>query len=332
MIKKLFFSIILILIIAIPFSYVAFFHHPESRNTKIIEIKPGSSPIAIAHQLKRDGVLAHNPMALRIAVKVTKTQKKLRSGFFEFHVPSSPMEIINVLTKGKMVLQRVVVPEGSNMKEIALALERAEIITGDAFMSAATDAQWIQSLGIEAQTIEGYLFPETYFFAKDSDAYSIVQTMVDHFFDQIQTQDLQKAQHLGLNLHQWITLASIIEKEAGHPGEYPLIASVFHNRLKKKMRLQSDPTIIYGMENYDGNIRRKDIHTPTPYNTYTIPALPPGPIASPGRGALQATINPPQTEYLFFVSNNLKEHIFSKTYEEHKKHVETYQIKGKNRK
>jgi UPF0755 protein len=155
--------------------------------------------------------------------------------------------------------------------------------------------------------------------------------MVQRFRETISDRWRARADELGLTLHEIVTLASIIEKETGVPEERPLIASVFHNRLRKGMRLETDPTVIYGIEDFDGNLTRKHLRTPTPYNTYLIKGLPPGPIASPGRASLEAALYPADTDYLFFVARKDRTHQFSSTLEEHQKAVRKYQLRRRRK-
>lgn len=317
-----------LMIFAIVFSqfYLTFIHQHPNRPKVMVTIGDNQSYNQIKQTLVENSILKY-PVTLKVAVKITGSDKKFRSGTFEFYQPSTPFEIIHTLTKGKMVLQEVVIPEGFTMKEIATTLEQKGITSANAFLNACKDPKILQEFDVHADHCEGYLFPETYQFAKNMDAKLVVQTMMDHLFQKITLEHQNKAKALNLNLHQWITLASIIEKEAANPTEYRTIASVFHNRLNQNMRLESDPTIIYGIPNYDGNIRKKHIRMPHPYNTYVIKGLPPGPIASPGWGALEATLDPETTEYLFFVADHDRKHVFSKTYAEHQKNVYKYQIK-----
>lgn len=300
--------------------------HPQDRKDVVLEFKQGQSIASFTQELEHNEVLT-NKTLFRFFLKLTGSDKHLRSGTYQFHQPSSYKEIIHTLTEGEIVLQTVVVPEGLTMVDIAKAVEAAEITSAEAFLEACNDTTLLGRYDIEASHAEGYLFPDTYRFAKGTDARLVVQSMMDHLFAKITPEIEQQVKSFGWTIHEWVTLASIIEKEAANPTEYTTIASVFHNRLKKNMRLESDPTIIYGLEDYDGNIRRKDIRKKHPYNTYVIFGLPPGPIASPGWGALMGTLTPADTEYLFFVANKERDHVFSKTYEEHKRNVYKYQIK-----
>jgi UPF0755 protein len=186
-------------------------------------------------------------------------------------------------------------------------------------------------MGITADTLEGYLFPDTYYFPSGLESKSIITAMVKQFRIAFKPEWQTRAEELGMSVHEVVTLASIIEKETGAPEERPLISSVFHNRLKKGMRLETDPTVIYGIPDFDGNIKRRHLNTYTPYNTYKIKGLPPGPIASPGAAALEAALYPAQSKYLYFVSKKDGTHQFSATIKEHNAAVRKYQLRKKRR-
>jgi UPF0755 protein len=194
------------------------------------------------------------------------------------------------------------------------------------FIKAASNADLARSMGLEAETFEGYLFPETYFFPKQVSVEIIIATMVQRFWSVFTPPWQDRAKNLGFTVHQIVTLASIIEKETGASFERPIISSVFHNRLKKKMRLESDPTVIYGIKNFNGNLTRQDLQTETPYNTYKIRGLPAGPIANPGRASLEAALYPENTAYIYFVSKKDSTHYFSTNLKEHNFAVKKYQL------
>ena len=212
------------------------------------------------------------------------------------------------------------------MAEISQQLEVAGLGTQSAFTTLAHDPNFCTSLGIDSDNLEGYLFPDTYFFEKGMPPETILATMVTRFQKVFVPAWKNRARQRGLSVHQVVTLASIIEKETGTPDERALISSVFHNRLKRNMRLQSDPTVIYGISNFNGNLTRKDLKTPSPYNTYIIKGLPPGPIANPGRLAMEAALFPVNSKFYFFVSKNDTTHHFSATLKEHNRAVGKYQL------
>jgi UPF0755 protein len=217
------------------------------------------------------------------------------------------------------------------MHQIAEAIEQQGIGSKTEFMQFATSPASALSFKIAADTLEGYLFPDTYFFPKGMSAESLAASMVERFENQFLPEWRVRADELKLSIHEVVTLASIIEKETGEASERPIISSVFHNRLKKNMRLESDPTVIYGIEDFDGNITRKHLKTATPYNTYTMKGLPPGPIANPGGASIQAALYPAKTDFLFFVSRKDRTHQFSTTIDEHNAAVRKYQLKRRRR-
>jgi UPF0755 protein len=197
------------------------------------------------------------------------------------------------------------------------------------FLELTEDKELLRQYGISGPSLEGYLFPDTYHFSRGTPTLAILDTMVKRF-KQAVTPLMEQSQGTGMKFDDVVTLASIVEKETGRPEERPLIASVFLNRLRLGMRLDSDPTVIYGMENFDGDLKKKDLMEKTPYNTYVIQGLTPGPIANPGLESIKAVIDPARTDYLYFVSKNDGSHQFSKTLAEHNRAVEIYQKrKGK---
>jgi UPF0755 protein len=230
------------------------------------------------------------------------------------------------MVDGKVYLHRLTIPEGYNLIQIARAVETEGFASEADFLKAANDPDLVHAKGIDAQTFEGYLFPDTYYFPRGVTPENIISIMVKRFRSVFTPEWEEHAKTLGLNIHQVITLASIIEKEAAVADERPVISSVFHNRLKRNMRLESDPTVIYGIEDYNGNITRKDLAHPTPYNTYTIKGLPPGPISNTGAKAIEAALFPADTKFLYFVSRNDQTHHFSTNFKDHNRAVRKYQL------
>jgi len=295
---------------------------------KVFSITPGQSLAVIAQNLKTESIIS-NKIFFKLFTKYKKAEKKLQAGEYILSASKSPEQILEILLKGKVKLYRLTIPEGMNIKEIALLVEKENFCRKEEFIDLCHDKSFILSLGIKAITLEGYLFPDTYFFPKHTSCEAVITTLVAHF-NSIFTKEWQSlAKTKGFSVHDIVTLASIIEKETGDASERPLISSVFHNRLKKNMRLESDPTIIYGIKDFDGNIKREHINMVTSYNTYQIKGLPLGPIANPGALSLQAALNPVPSEYLFFVSKNDTTHQFSKTIQEHNQAVAKYQLRKK---
>ncbi|MEJ2655791.1 MAG: endolytic transglycosylase MltG, partial [Desulfobacterales bacterium] len=248
---------------------------------QVIMIHHGQGVKAISDMLFEKGLILY-PVKFRLFARIKGFDKHIKAGEYMFSDAMTPEKIIRIMVEGKVLLHRLTIPEGYNLRQIAQAVETAGLGTETDFLRAATDPEFVHAQGIDAQTFEGYLFPDTYYFAIDTSPEDIIRTMIKRFREIFKAKWKDRAKTLGMTIHQVITLASIIEKEAGVAEEFPIISSVFHNRLKRKMRLESDPTVIYGIEDYDGNITRKDLESPTPYNTYTMKGLPPGPISNTG--------------------------------------------------
>lgn len=273
-----------------------------------------------------DHRLIRYPFKLKIMGRMKKYDTKIIAGEYELSPAMTPQAILERLVSGKVRMVRLTVPEGLNLHQIADLVEKAGLGCGDAFLSKAADQDLAARLDIPAGTVEGYLFPETYFFSGDVDSEQIITFMAGKFRVAFLPEWRERTQALGLSVHEIVTLASIIEKETGHNEERALVASVFHNRLKCGMRLQSDPTVIYGVPGFTGRIRKKDLDRDTPYNTYRIDGLPPGPIASPGPASIRAALFPDETDYLFFVSREDGTHHFSTNLRDHNNAVKQYQI------
>jgi UPF0755 protein len=237
----------------------------------------------------------------------------------------SPQEILEWISRGRVVTYEVVVPEGFTLAQIAKRLAAEQLADPEAFLAVARDPATAAEIGVEGSTLEGYLFPETYRIPRGLAPEEIARTLVEQFLE-VWREIEPRAREQGFSMREVVTLASIVEKETAAPNERPLIASVFRNRLERGMRLETDPTVIYGIEDFDGNLRRRDLENrDNPYNTYRIPGLPPGPIASPGAEALHAVVEPAESDYLYFVSRNDGTHVFSRTYREHARAVDKYQ-------
>jgi UPF0755 protein len=294
--------------------------------TEAIEIKPGSSFTRIANQLEQAGVIS-DAQRFTLLARWREAAAKIHAGEYLFENAATPDEVLNRLIAGDIRKFQVTIPEGFNLKEIAARLARTEIAAAEDFLSLCYDDSFIKALGIEAGSLEGYLFPETYTYSSSTTAHQLLRTMVEQLNKQLSPALLKKAESLNLNRHELLTLASIIQKEAGNVMEMPLISAVFHNRLKRGIALQADPTVIYGIKNFDGNLTRKHLETPTAYNTYRKRGLPPGPIACPGAFALHAAANPAKTRDLYFVARGDGTHEFNETLKEHNRAVRRYQLK-----
>ncbi|HKI85893.1 MAG TPA: endolytic transglycosylase MltG, partial [Thermoanaerobaculia bacterium] len=280
----------------------------------------------ILDRLAARGVIAH-PFLARLYLTYGLGAPSLKAGEYEFSGKLSPVEVLDKLMRGTVVLHRVTLAEGLTLDETASHLASAGFGEKSEFLKVMDDPGPISDLDPEARNLEGYLFPETYSFAKGTPEREIVRRMVDTFRKRFASA-IRPQMSTGDSVHRIVVLASIVEKEAKLDGERPLIAAVYRNRLDRHMALYADPTVIYGLEllgRYDGNLRRDDLRFDTPYNTYLHPGLPPGPICSPGLASLRAAVNPADVPYLYFVSRNDGSHVFSRTLAEHNRNVEKWQ-------
>lgn len=235
------------------------------------------------------------------------------------------LDLRKALKAGKVQVRHVAIPEGATLRQIAALLAVERLVDGERFLALAMDPSVASSYVPEAETLEGFLFPDSYEFVEGQTEDAIIEAMVQRFFQAFPIEDEFRAHQLGMSLHEIVTLASIIEKEAVVDREKPIIAGVFYNRLKKGMRLQADPTVLYG-RNHGGRIRTRDLRANHPYNTYVHHGLPPGPIANPGAAALKAALDPAQVNYFYFVSKNNGTHYFSHTLKEHNRAVRKFQL------
>lgn len=290
-----------------------------------VTIEPGQGFNVVAETIFQKGIIRH-PLKFRLFARLKNFETRIKAGEYLLSPTMTPEQVLQIIVEGKVQFHRLTIPEGFNLGQIARVVEESGFGREEDFLNLATDADFVRQQGIDAETFEGYLFPDTYLFPKDESLETIISTMVKRFRSALTPEWKRRAEALNLSIHEVVTLASIIEKESGVAKERPIISSVFHNRLKRNMRLQSDPTVIYGIEDFDGNIRRKDLAHPTPYNTYTIAGLPPGPIANAGAGAIAAALYPADTKYLYFVSKNDTTHQFSTNLRDHNTAVRKYQL------
>ncbi len=298
----------------------------QTGRVAVIEIQKGASFSQIAQMLK-DAKLIRSTAAFSILARLQNVSAKVKAGEYEFTSSMPPTVILDKLVRGEVVGHVVVVPEGFTMSQIADAIVEAKVPKGKNFLAAAADRELLSSLRIPGKTAEGYLFPETYNLTRSMSEKEILTLMVEEFWKKVPAELIEDGHKVGLDLHKMITLASLIEKEAKIKEEKPLISAVFHNRLKKKMRLQCDPTTVYGVKNYDGVILKSHLRSKkNPYNTYVIYGLPPGPIANPGLDSIMAAVNPAPVNYLYFVSRNDGSHQFSSTLTHHNIAVSKFRL------
>ena len=299
----------------------------EGGEDKAIVIREGMHLKEISRMLESEGLIK-NSTAFMLLAEIKGYGRRIKAGEYILNPSMTPGRIMEMMTRGEVVSHTVTIPEGYSIEQIADVLSASGLIEREKFLAYAMGNGIEKNYGIEGPGLEGYLYPDTYQFARGLSAVSIVDAMVKRFW-QITDQFKQKIAESGMTLHEVVTLASIVEKETGRASERPLIASVFLNRIKKRMRLESDPTVIYGIKDFSGNLKKRDLTTHTPYNTYVIRGLPPGPIANPGIDSIKAVLYPAKTNYLYFVSKNDGSHHFSSTLKEHNRAVYTYQKKRK---
>lgn len=302
-------------------------HQGYSGQMAELTIESGMGLGRISSKLASAGVIP-SAFSFKLAARLMGKSTDFKRGYYRFEGPMSPLEVMDVLEEGREVLLKVTLPEGSRMSDIFADLLQAGIKNPGNYMALAKDRQFIASLNLPVKVphLEGFLFPETYHFSPQADERKVLTTLVETFMEKIPADYAARAQQVGLSWYEAITLASIIEKETGKASERPVISSVFHNRLQRGMKLQTDPTVIYGIKDYKGNIRRKHLKQKTPYNTYVIEGLPPTPIASPGLDALEAAVDPAQTAYLYFVGKGDGSHHFTTNYRDHNQAVRKYQL------
>jgi UPF0755 protein len=308
-------------------------------------IPPGSGFKRIERILADAGVIRKDIRFLLLA-RYLDVAQRLKAGEYRFAQGATPYQVLRQLEAGSIVRWPVTVPEGSNIYEIAAILARGGWVEQESFVSLVRDPDFIGGLGIVAESLEGYLFPDTYYLVRGQQADEIIRMMVgrlrqvmarlcDDFTSGEPPVDVQLGctgnLSRAMTLHELLVLASIVEKETGQATERSLVASVFLNRLEKGMRLQADPTVVYGLlPHFEGRLTRRDLASDSPYNTYRVAGLPPTPIANPGRATLEAVLNPTPSAYLYFVSRNDGTHQFSKTLQEHNLAVNQYQRNRSN--
>jgi UPF0755 protein len=294
-----------------------------------VSIPPGMSLDKATQTLAEQGVVRH-PLLLKGLFYYRSTQSQMKAGEYVFDRPMTPLEVYNKLLRGEQQYRVLTIPEGTSTFDLAAIFEKEGFPAAD-FEKALTSPTVLAELRTIDPTLtkcEGFLFPETYFLSKKDNAEKVVLVMLREFKKRFKPEYRKRAQELGMNISEVVTLASLIEKETGQKSERPLIGGVFHNRLKKGMLLQCDPTVIYALRvsnQYKGTITYADLKRESPYNTYVTAGLPPGPIANPGEESLHAALYPESTDKLYFVSKNDGTHYFSKTLDEHNRAVRQYQ-------
>ncbi|MFZ5469934.1 MAG: endolytic transglycosylase MltG [Myxococcota bacterium] len=309
-----------------------FAHAPfGTADTKLVDIPNGTGPKGVASLLAKAGVVSSADSTYAY-LKRTKLGPKLKAGEYAFAGPLTPEQVITRIVSGQVRVYRFTVPEGLRVEEILPIVAGSELkLDLSKLQGLSSDARWVRALGVPADGLEGFLYPDTYTFTRGASEAAVLAKMVSRALEEHQKAAENKKPGITLSLLEAMTLASIVEKETGAPEERARIACVFHNRLRLHMKLQTDPTVIYAMMlargRYTKNITKKDLETDHPYNTYTRKGLPPGPIASAGAAALQAVYHPLDCQDLFFVSKNDGTHVFCPDLRCHEDNVEKWQRK-----
>ncbi|NIA08210.1 MAG: endolytic transglycosylase MltG [Nitrospiraceae bacterium] len=301
----------------------------KTDKNKVITVPTGSTFSSVARRLEADGLI-RSKTGLYVLAWWEDATTKIKAGEYLLSPTQTPQDILDYLVQGKVREYVVTIPEGFNLFQIADLLKEAGLTSRKSFLAAARDRQFLHTLGIDADSAEGYMYPDTYQLTKDATAHEIVRTFVERFWEVWNSEGFGKrTDETGVDIQDIVILASIVEKEAMRPSERPIIASVFWNRLKKGMPLQSDPTVYYGIlvetKVNRHRLRWRDLREKTPYNTYRIKGFPAGPISNPGRASIRAVLYPARDSYLYFVSKNDGTHYFSRTLAEHNRAVDRYQ-------
>jgi UPF0755 protein len=284
-----------------------------------VELAAGMDAGSMLDHLHGAGVI-RNSKLVRGWLRLFGGSKALQAGEYRFSEAASPLEVLRRLSKGDVLLRAVTIPEGLSLQGIADRLAEAGFASREELLEAFRDPRLIGDLDPQANDLEGYLFPETYRFSKQTTAGQITAAMVERFKEVVGPDYAARAEAAGLSLRQAVTLASLVEKETSLPEERTLISRVFHNRLRIGMRLQCDPTVLYALRIAGKEVDRlsyDDLEFESAYNTYLVAGLPPGPIANPGEGSLEAAVDPVEGKELYFVAAPQGGHRFSKDLESH---------------
>ncbi len=299
------------------------------KGSTTIVVKSGTSLHDIAGMLEDDGIIYSSHLFMFLSLV---TGGKLIAGEYLFPDNMSAFGVIRKMERGERNIYTLKIVEGYNLYTVADTMRNAKIMERDDFMRLARNREFLRSLGIKADSLEGYLAPDTYYFSKETDVDKFIEKIVQRTLKIFEKEEIRsRMQASNMDVHAVLTLASMIEKEAKMKDEKPLISAVFHNRLKKGMSLDCDPTVIYGTGAFSSPITKSDLASYTPYNTYSFKGLPKGPICNPDKSSIQAALNPAPVDYLYFVSRNDGTHAFSTDMTAHNRFVSLYQ-RGKSSK
>jgi peptidoglycan lytic transglycosylase G len=314
---------LLVLSIAFGFGYYLMSPLGKGSNPKVFQVREGATLKAVARDLETKGFI-RSRVLFALWGRFMGYEKDMKTGEYLLSPSMPPSRILDILARGKSILYSVTIPEGYDRMQIAAVLAEKGLADEKEFLTLTGDPQVAEEYGFSGPGLEGFLFPDTYEFSRGLTTRTLIDAMVKRFRRAVAPLSA-RIRECGMSIEEVVTLASIVEKETGRAEERPVIASVFLNRLKKNMRLESDPTVIYGLKSFSGDLTRKDLEQPSPYNTYLNRGLPPGPIANPGMQSIKAVLFPARTGYLYFVSRNDGTHQFSRTLEEHNHAVRIYQ-------
>lgn len=302
----------------------------KKEGSSLLLIEKGQNPKSIARALKKNGLIK-DALAFHFSYSIYYAPRFLRAGEYEFSLPVKLRRIMLDMISGRILLHPLTIPEGLTFNEIGELLAQKKYPAEGSFFEACHKKELISDLDPQAANLEGYLFPETYYFPREVKAEEMVRAMVEQFKKNFRDEEKERTQQIRMTVRQIVTLASMIEKETSRPDEKPLVSAVFHNRLRLRTKLDCDPTIIYALKlqnRFDGNLRLKDKGLDSPYNTYLYAGLPPGPICNPGKESLLAALYPAEVDYLYFVSRQDGSHVFNRSYHEHLRAVKKFQLKN----
>lgn len=298
-------------------------------NKKLI-ITPGTSTYGIALILEHEKLIS-SPMLFVVYTRLSGARKDLKAGIYELNTRMSMKDIVQTIKKGKSNTDIVVtIPEGFTLVQIQTLLNDKGVTTNGKFTEAVSKSEFLQTLNITRDNLEGYLFPDTYYFSFNTPSDHITELLTNRFQEIVMPLYSKYSTRSNLTLDQSIILASIIQKEAGNDREMRTISGVFHNRLRRRMPLQSEATVRYAVKNFSGEITKDELQSYSPYNTYNQMGLPAGPICNPGKAAIEAALNPERNLYLYFMADINGNHIFSQTYSQHNRAVSQYKTQTTN--
>jgi UPF0755 protein len=298
---------------------------PLRFTSRVVEVPAHKGVVEVAEILDDAGVIRSRVGFVLLAL-ARGSFRSLKAGEYQIPPGTNTVRVLELLEGGQVLQHLLVFQEGSTLGELARLLATERLVAADDILRVAKDAVFLKTLDIPADSVEGYLFPDTYQFVKGMTAEEILARMVARMREKLSPEIVAEARAREFTLHQMLTLASIIEKEAVESSEMPLISAVFWNRLRRDMPLQADPTVQYAVGKDRKRLTREDLQTDSPYNTYRRQGLPPGPIASPGRAAIQAAVRPAKVNYLYFVAMDDRHHQFSTNLADHNAAVARYRL------